>query len=260
MSDQMSDKQKSELPAPTTLPIPGFVYVKQLIEEAKSHQSYIALRDRRSRRTLWGYRLYAAMMTLMVFLLGGALNYAVPLIRLVPVITYLRPDGVTETALTTEELPADLTDATIQAWLWQYVMHREGYSWVEADYNHYLVSAMSDVPVREAYDAWMNGKNKDSPLVAYNTRGTIRVALREIIEWKRAYEGQPGVITFHFDRYVQVEGAPKQPVETWTATLQFIQDYKTGLRIADIKSFNPSRIVVTSYPGSQALPAKQATQ
>jgi type IV secretion system protein VirB8 len=254
---QLLEAPKPDVPEPPkpNTPFPGFVYVEKLIAEAKEHQSYVALRDRRSRRSLWGYRLYSGMMTILCFLLGGALNYAIPLVRVVPVMFYQRPDGLVETALTTESLPADLSDANIKAWLWQYVMHRESYSWVEADYNHYLVGAMSDVPVRAAYDAYMNGKNKESPLVVYNTRGTIRVALREVTEWKRSYEGQPGVITFHFDRYVTMEGAPKQPVETWTVTLQFIQDYNQGFTVQDIKSFNPSRIVVTSYPGSVKLPA-----
>ena len=168
---------------------------------------------------------------------------------------YQKPDGVLETALTTDTLPADLTNANIQAWLWQYVQRRESYSWVEANYNHYVVSAMSSVPVRIAYDNWFNGKNPDSYLAAYGKRGIVRVAMREVTQFTRATAEQPGSITFHFDRQVDIEGQPRQAVQTWSATLEFLQDYNHGFSVQDIKSFNPSRIVVTSYPGSQLLPA-----
>lgn len=238
-----------------TLPIPGFVYTDDLIRQAAATQKFVEGQWRRTRRANMGWRIYAGMMTLLVFLLGGALNYALPLEKLIPVFFYQRPDGVTETAITTDSLPADLSDANIQAWIWQYIMHRESYSWVEADYNHYLVSAMSSVPVRTAYDNWFNGKNPDSYLSAYGQHGIVRVALREVTQFERAKDGQPGRMTVHFDRQVVVEGEPKQPVQMWSATLQFLQDYSRGFNVQDIKSFNPSRIVVTSYPGSVPLPA-----
>lgn len=240
-------------------PFPGFVYTDDLLKQAAATEKWVEGQWRRTRRANMGWRLYAGMMTLLVFLLGGALNYALPLIKLVPVFFYQNPSGVVETAITTDSLPADLSDANIQAWLWQYVMHRESYSWVESDYNHYLVAAMSSVPVRTAYDNWFTGKNPDSYLSAYGQRGIIRVALREITEFKRAQAGQPGVMTVHFDRLVNVEGEPKQHVQTWTATLQFLQDYTRGFNLQDIKTFNPSRIVVTSYPGSEPLPATAST-
>jgi type IV secretory pathway component VirB8 len=236
-------------------PFPGFVYSEDLLRQALATEKFVDGQWRRTRRANMGWRLYGGLMTLLVGLLGGALNYALPLIRLEPVFFYQAPNGVVETAITTDSLPLDLSDANIQAWLWQYVLHRESYSWVESDYNHYLVEAMSSVPVRIAFDKWYQGNNPDSYLASYGQRGIIRVQLREITQFKRATGGQPGTITIHFDRLLNVEGEPKQPVQTWTATLQFLQDYSHGFSLQDIKSFNPSRIVVTSYPGSEPLPA-----
>lgn len=238
-----------------SLPIPGFVYTEDLIKQAAATVKFVEGEWRRVRRSNVGWRVYSAIMTLMVFLLGGALNYALPLEKLIPVFFWQRPDGVTETAITTDSLPAELSDANIQAWLWQYIMHRESYSWIEADYNHYVVDAMSSVPVRAAFEAWVTGKNPDSYLAFYGQRGTVRVRMKEVTQFEHAHDGQPGRITIHFNRQVTMEGEPKQPVEMWTASLQFLQDYKRGFDFWDIKMFNPSRIVVTSYPGSQPLPA-----
>lgn len=235
--------------------LPGFVYSADMLRQAAATESWVKASLRRKSRSLVFWRSYAAGTTVLLFMASGSLNYALPLIRLVPVFFYQKPDGVTETAITTESLPAELSDANIKAWLWQYVQHREGYSWIEADYNHHVVEAMSSVPVREAFDKWYNGKNPDSYLAAYGRKGIVRVSQREITRWEPAASGQLGRITFHFDRQVEIEGEPRQPVETWTVSLAFVQDYTRGFNLYDIKTFNPSRIVVTAYPGSQPLPA-----
>ena len=95
-------------------------------------------------------------------ILVAALDYTIPMIRIVPVLLWTSPDGVTGAAVTPDSLPTDLSDASVKAWLWQYLMHRESYSWVEMDYNHYVVEAMSATPVRDAYDRWSSGRNADS--------------------------------------------------------------------------------------------------
>jgi type IV secretory pathway component VirB8 len=234
--------------------VPGFVYTADLIKQAQRTEKFVKAEWRKTRRSNIGWRVYGGMMTTLVFLLGGALNYALPLERLVPVFFYQKPDGVIETALTTESLPADLSDANIQAWLWQYVRAFEDYSWTESDYNHLVVSAMSAVPVRESYDAWISGKNPNSYLAIYGKRAVIRVGFREITNFERATEARPGRMTIHFDREVDIDGEPRQLPQTWSITLEFLQDYKRGLRVQDIRSFNPSRIVVTAYPGAKPLP------
>lgn len=233
--------------------IPGIVQTEDLIRHAAMTEKFVAAEFRKTRRANWGWRLYAAMMTVMVFMLSGALNYALPLVRLVPVFFYQKPDGALETALTTESLPADLSDANIQAWLWQYIHARESYSWAETPYNHYVVNAMSTVPVRTAYDTWEDGKNPNSYQAAYGSHGVIRVQRCDVVSFERAHDGQPGQYIVHFARVVEVDDHRQAP-ETWTATLHYLQDYTGGgLKISDVLSFNPSRIVITSYPGAHSL-------
>lgn len=234
---------------------PGFVYTQDMLAQAAATEKFVATELKKVRRANVGWRLYSFGTTVLVVLLVSSLTYALPLVRLVPVYFSVRPDGVTETAITTDSLPDTLSDATIQAWLWQYVMHREGYSWIESDYNHYVVAAMSSVPVRDAYDAWFQGKNPQSYMNVYGRRGVIRVGLREVTQWQRPTESAPGKITMHFDRMVAVEGEPRKPPQTWTVTLEFLQDYRIGINVRDALTFNPLRIVVTDYPGAQSLPA-----
>ena len=123
--------------------IPGFVGAADLIAQANSTEKWLKTEAKRSRRSRNGWRTYSLMVTALLAMSVSALDYAVPNIRLQPVLLWTSPDGVTGAAVTTDSMPADLSDASVKAWLWQYIMHREGYSWVEADYNHYVVEAMS---------------------------------------------------------------------------------------------------------------------
>lgn len=234
----------------------NFVYSEDMLQQAAAVETWVRADLRRTRRANIAWRVTAFGSTALAVVLANALAWAVPGIRLEPVFFYQKPDGVVETSITTDTMPADLADASIQAWLWQYVQHREGYSFIEAQSNHYVVDAMSSDTVREAYDRWVDGKNPQSYLAVYGRKGVIRVAMREITSWQPAPAGQLGRVTFHYDRQVEREGEPRQPVQTWSVTLEFVQAFDHGFRLNDIRQFNPSRIVVTAYPGPQLLPAQ----
>jgi hypothetical protein len=102
-------------------------------------------------------------------------------------------------------------------------MHRESYSWVEMDYNHYVVEAMSETPVRDAYDRWSSGRNADSYMSKLGRRCVIRVAPREVTEFRRATRETEGKLTLH---------------------------------VSGILCFNPAGIVVNDYPGPLPLPSE----
>lgn len=239
--------------------MPGFVYTADLIKQANETEKWVKSKYTRERAAKIGWKVFAIAGWFVAVLAVGALDYAVPAIRLLPVFFYQKPDGVVETAMTTDSLPADLSDVNIQAWLWQYVQWRESYSWAEYLGNGYRVCAMSSEAVCSAYQIWADGKNKDSFVSVYNTRGVIRTAMAEVTHYERATASRPGEYTVHLNRQVDVDGDPHHQIETWSVTLKFLQDYSRGLRINDIRSFNPSRIVVVSYPGPQVISPKPST-
>lgn len=239
--------------------IPGFVYTTDLIKQAQQTEHWLKTEAKRSRRSRNGWRVLCLMMMGLLGLSISALNYAIPGIRLLPILLWTNTDGVTGAAITTDSLPADLSDASVKAWLWQYVMHRESYSWIEADYNHYVVEAMSDVPIREAYDHWISAKNKDSYLNKLGRRCVIRVSPREVTDFRRASSTIPGKLILHFDRQITCEDERRVSPDTWTITLEYLSGYTNGLNIRDILSFNPSRLVITSYPGALPLSPQTAS-
>ena len=85
--------------------VPGFVYAKDLIAQANATDKWVRTQLRRTRRANVGWRIYAVLMTFLVVILVAALDYTIPMIRLVPVLLWTSPDGVTGAAVTPDEPP-----------------------------------------------------------------------------------------------------------------------------------------------------------
>jgi len=235
--------------------LPNYVYSQDQIRQAAEIETWRlreARKIKRVNRLLIGY---AVMITILFVLQGGALAYALPLIRILPIYFYVRSDGVLEAAITTDSFPNQkLSDSAVQTFLWTYVRYRESYSWVEQDFNNHIVQTMSAGPVRDSYLQFSNGKNPNSYLAKFGRKGVIRVELIEVpLDYHPSLGGQPGRVTFHFNRKVWVEGEPEQKAAPYTVTLEFIQNYSTGFDVKDLLQYNPFRIVVTEYTGAVPL-------
>lgn len=237
-----------------------YIFSADAQQQAKQVDTWVTREERKIKKKYVGLWAGNIIQAFVIILLSSALFYATPLIRLIPVFFYAKPDGILETAITTDSLTDQLRDADIQAWLWQYVRAREGYSYLEMDYNNRVVQAMSSQPVREAYQEWSSGKNPESYQAKLGKKGIVRVERDAVADYQESRGGQPGRIIFHYDRYVQIDGEPKQPKVTYTVVMGFIVGYRTGFNVKDILEFNPSRIVVTAYPGSEEVAPRVGTR
>ncbi len=238
--------------------VPTFAYSAELTKRAAETESLVEQAFRKTYRSGIWKNVVIALLLIACFLQAIVNAFAVPNIHFVPVFFWARPDGVVETAITTDSLPMTMSDDIIKGILWRYIVAREEYSWVEADFNHYLVIAMSSRPVAEAYEAWSSGANKESYLARYGDRCIIKVdRLDEDVDWKPAINGQKGHYQLRFNRLFQCQGEPRR-IETWTVSLGFVQNYRANLRVHDVKAFNQARIVVTEYPGATQLAGKPA--
>lgn len=237
--------------------LPGLVYPDGLLQRAINTEKITGWELRKTKRMKLFWKAYSVVITVMFLFAMTCLVYAIPLIRILPVFFWARPDGVIETALTTESLPDQMmSDLAVQTFLWKYVLARESYSYIEQDFNNYIVQAMSSVPVREAYQKWSSGKNPQSYQATLGKKGVIRVEMTEVADYHPSIGGQPGSIRLHYSRKLWLEGEPEQEARIYTISLAFIKDFPTGLNINDIRMFNPFRIVITEYPGAYPLSAK----
>lgn len=251
------EQTASEEQPEAEIPPRDFIFSTDSLRQKKAVETWTKRELRKTKRINWTLGIGFAAMTLVSILEGFALLSAIPLIRILPVFYYVKPDGVLETAITTDSLPQMHADAAVKTSLWQYVMHREGYSYVELDYSNKVVQSMSSQPVREAYVEWSRAKNPKSYQAIYGRKVVLRVEMREALNYYPSVGGLPGRITFHFDLWEYHEGEPPPKESTqYTTSLEFIQDYQTGFDMRDILMFNPMRIVVTAYPGATPLPGK----
>jgi type IV secretion system protein VirB8 len=175
--------------------------------------------------------------------LGQAWTIAslLPLMKIVPVYLWVRPDGTVDDSVTLSRLPASQAEAVKTAALWEYVRLREGYSYDSAQYAYDAVSGMSTDAVRTAYQSFFNYPNPASPQVTVGRKGTI-----EIQHISSAYIA-PAVQQIRFRRILNIIG--QQPVvTTWTATLRF--ETVTALPSA-LRLRNPGGVIVTSYQAAE---------
>jgi type IV secretion system protein VirB8 len=181
-------------------------------------------------------------------LLGTALVYAVPLIRVIPTFIYAREGGTFEAAVTTDGLPPNLSQSAQIAAAWQFIRLYEGYSQAESEYAWNVVSAMSAKAVREQYQADHDPQNKQAPINVLAEKAVVHV---DFVSASPACDGCSNRYNFRFVRSIKVAGDPRVQRSTWTATIQWTLDHATRLDIRQRLTFNAPGLIVTDYPGAQ---------
>lgn len=165
----------------------------------------------------------------------------VPLIKLVPVYLWVRPDGTVDSEVSVSRLPATQEQAIIRASLWQYVRLREGYTADTAQYAYDLVSSFSAPSVRQEYQQFFNYPSPASPQVTIGERGKLDV------EHISSNDIAPGVQQIRYKRTLILDG--QMPVvSTWTATARY--ENVTSLP-GQSRLTNPGGLIVTSYRASE---------
>ena len=213
--------------------------------EVESFQRSAARSAKRTLRVSLGLNL---ALFVILCLLTGAMVYALPLIRVVPVFLYARPDGTTEAAVTPGSLPPSLSEAQQLAAVWEFVRLYEGYSQAESQYNWNVVSAMSEKRVRDVYQADRDPKNKASPINALGDRVVVHV---DFISMQPACESCANRYNVRFVRTIRAFGDPRIQRSTWTATVQWTTDLASRINFKERITFNAPGIIVTDYPGAQ---------
>lgn len=232
---------------------PGFVYSPNIIE----YRDKVAAREKRTVADKWRRRcIFATVLTSILFtsniIQTSSLWHLIPLKEIVPILLWRHDNGAIEAAVTTDSMSISMTDISIQTWLWQYTMWRESYAAPMMDWAHHVVMSMSTVKVADAYDTWVGAhSNPNAYQNVYADKCSVRVVQEEgdpQVRYEPSKDGLPGTYLFHFWRKVECRGERPQKVEEFTASLRFITAYRgSGLKWADIRAFNPERIVVTDY-------------
>lgn len=172
---------------------------------------------------------------------GWTIASMMPLVRIVPVYLWVRPDGTVDDSVTLSRLPPTQSKAVTNAALWEYIRLREGYSQDSAQYGYDVVSAFSSPRVRDQYQQFFNYPNVESPQVIVGKRGTITVTHIS------SSDLTAGIQQIRFTRVLRMEGRDALTT-TWTATVGYttVSDMPAAHRLVD-----PGGVVITSYQASE---------
>ena len=196
-------------------------------------------------RLKWAYRIAGIGWTVAVAagIVAGAACFAVagltPLKRTdVVVLRVNDTTGMTDRVYDVQGGNMAASEAEQRHWLWQYVLHREGYSYAEAQLNFDVVNIMSTAAVQLQYANWYRGSNPQSPQVVLGRTGLAALS------WVSTSFIGPKLAQV---RYILAErkGDLLLPKRNMVATIAF--DFSTGPISGSAINVNPRGFLVTSY-------------
>lgn len=200
-------------------------------------------------RLKWAYRMTGIAWTVAIGagIVAGAACFAVA--GLTPLKTtetvVLRVDNATGMTDRLYDVPGgemSASEAEQRHWLWQYLLHRQGYSFAEAQRNFDVVNLMSTPDVQRLYSDWFKGSNPQSPQVILGHNG------QAALSWVSTSFIGPKLAQV---RYVLSErkGDLLLPKKNMVATIGF--DFSRGPIGGSAININPRGFLVTSFRADQ---------
>ena len=196
-------------------------------------------------RLKWAYRIAGLGWTVAAAagIVAGAACLAVagltPLKRTdVVVLRVNDTTGMTDRVYDVQGGAMAASEAEQRHWLWQYVQHRQGYSYAEAQYNFDVVNIMSTADVQMQYADTFRGSNPLSPQVVLGRTG------QAALSWVSTSFIGPKLAQV---RFIQSErkGDVLLPRRNMVATVAF--DFSQGPISGSAININPRGFLVTSF-------------
>lgn len=130
------------------------------------------------------------------------------------------------------------TEAERRYFLWQYVLHRQGYNYAEAQRDFDVVNLMSTADVQQLYADWFKGSNPQSPQVLLGRGGS------STLNWVSTSFLGPKLAQVRFTQQERKGGALLS-AKHMVATIGF--DFAAGLISGSAINVNPDGFLVTSF-------------
>ena len=196
-------------------------------------------------RLRWAYRIagLAWMVAIGAGLIAGASTLALAVIvtRSPPEPVAFRVNdttGITDRLYDVRGGEMAASEAEHRFWLWQYVLHRDGYSPTEAQFNFDVVNLMSTPEVQAQYSDAFRGSNPQSPQVLIGRSGQVALS------WISTSFIGPKLAQVRFVAAAR-KGDLVLPKRTLVATIGF--DFARGPVSGSAINVNPRGFLVTSY-------------
>ncbi len=130
------------------------------------------------------------------------------------------------------------SEAERRYFLWQYILHRQGYQFTDAVRDFDVVNLMSTADVQQQYAAWFKGSNPQSPQVLLGRNGSATV------NWVSTSFLGPKQAQVRFTQQER-KGDTLLALRHMVATITF--DFARGDTTGSAINVNPDGFLVTSY-------------
>ena len=196
-------------------------------------------------RLRWAYRTAGIAWTVAIVagLIAGASTLALAVVNTRPPpepVAFRVNDttGITDRLYDVRGGEMAASEAEQRHWLWQYVLHREGYSAAEAQYNFDVVNLMSTPQVQATYSDTFRGSNAQSPQVLFGSTGQVALS------WISTSFIGPKLAQVRFLSSSR-KGDMVLPKRTLVATVAY--DFARGPISGSAININPRGFLVTSF-------------
>ncbi len=204
--------------------------------QVSSYQVNDARRARRSARVAWSVAVAAGVIAGTACL---ALAGLTPLKTAVPIVFRVNDTtGMVDRVFDVRGGEMAASEAERRYFLWQYILHRQGYTFTDAQRDFDVVNLMSTADVQQQYTAWFKGSNPQSPQVLLGRNGSSTV------NWiSTSFLGQKQAQV----RFTQQDrkGDALLPLRHMVATITF--DFARGDTTGSAINVNPDGFLVTSF-------------
>lgn len=196
-------------------------------------------------RLKWAYRVAGMgwMVAIASGIVAGAACFAIAGLSNMPapepvVIRVDSTTGMTDRIYNVQGGEMAASEAEQRHWLWQYVLHRQGYSFPEAQRNFDIVSLMSAPDVQKQYNDEFKGTNPQSPQVVLGRSG------QAALSWVSTTFIGPKLAQVRYG-LSERKGELLLPNKHMVATVTF--DFSHGPISGSAVNINPRGFLVTSY-------------
>ncbi len=191
---------------------------------------------RRSTRLAWTVAAAAGAVAATACLAVAGLT---PLKTVVPIVFRVdNATGIVDRVYDVRGGELAASEAERRYFLWQYVLHRQGYGYAEAQRNFDVVSLMSTADVQRQYADWFKGSNPQSPQVVLGRQGSAT------LNWVSTTFLGPKLAQVRFTQ-AERKGDALLPTRHMVATIGF--DFAHGPISGSAINVNPDGFLVTSF-------------
>lgn len=226
-------------------------------EQRQEYYDQVRLEEKREKRRAQRKALFNTLsvvgLVTVVGIEGISIIAMLPLQKVIPIVVYQRENGTVVSTIEWKDLPREVQEDTTVNVVWQYVQHRESWSWGNAPLAYDVVSAMSSPNVRKQFQENYDGKNPLSPQRLY---GDTNVQIK-YVNWTAVCPesgclGPPSTYRFWFDRTEVSPGGKPSPPVTYAVTVRIQRNVPLPTDRAGWRwTFNAPLIQVIDYPGAQ---------